>query len=396
MAVFNSLGSNYNFDFVLKSLFFRRKKKDREELEEYLQKKYEGKVFLVYKGREAITLALELSKLPQGSYVAINGFTCFAVYEAIKNAGLKIEYLDISKDDLNFSPEELEEKLAQNPKIKAVIIQNTLGYPCKIGEISKICRKNNLILIEDLAHSVGTIYQDNSEAGTVGDFTVLSFSQDKIIDAITGGALIVGNSNYRNEHKKIDGSVNQTFFSFYPLLTFKIRKTYPFFIGKVLHFIFKKMNILSDPMASLQKGAIHNLPDYFASLALMQFKNLKSQLGHRRKISQIYKNNLPDEIQIKNARNNILTSTNLRFPIFIKERQKLIQYLKGKGVYISDIWYDSPIAPKKYIHLTDYKNQCLNSEKISSGILNLPTHINVSEKGALEICNIINLWMKSQ
>lgn len=394
MNIFNSLGSNYDINFVLKSLVYSGKNKDRKELEKYLGEKYDGQVFLVYKGREAITLALKLSKLPKGSFVAINGFTCFAVYEAVKNAGLEVEYLDISVDDLNFSPEELNKKIASNRKIKAVIIQNTLGYPCKLPEISKICIKNNLILIEDLAHSVGTIYKGGNEAGKLGDFTILSFSQDKVIDAITGGALIVKNSKFENGPENIGAISNMGFPSIYPLLTFKIRKTYRFYIGKVLHCFFKKMNILSDPMRSLKKDEEHKLSDYFAGLALYQLKKLKLQLEHRKKISNIYKDNLPNDIQIKNTALNIMRSTNLRYPILVKKREDLIQLLKQKGIYVSDIWYDSPIAPKKYLKLTDYKNQCPNSEKIATEILNLPTHINLSENKALRICRIIKLWMK--
>lgn len=180
MSIFNSLGSNYDFKFVLKSLFL----KNDGGLKKFLERKYKGQVTLTYKGREAIELAL--SGLPKGSLIAINGFTCFAVYEAIKKAGHKALYLDIEKGELNFSPETL--KRAVN--VKAVIIQNTLGYPCDIEKISQVCKENKIILIEDLAHSVGTRYENGKEAGMVGDFVALSFSQDKMIDVVSGGALI--------------------------------------------------------------------------------------------------------------------------------------------------------------------------------------------------------------
>lgn len=188
MSIFNSLGSNYNFNFVLKAFLARRS--DNSQLKSFLENKYQGKVTLVYKGREAIELGLKSLNLPADSFVAITGFTCFALYAAIKKAKLHIEYLDIEKGELNFSNETLEKAIKKNPKIRVVIIQNTLGYPCQIKEIAKICRQNKIVLIEDLAHSIGTKYENREEAGTVGDFVVLSFSQDKIIDAVSGGALI--------------------------------------------------------------------------------------------------------------------------------------------------------------------------------------------------------------
>lgn len=183
MSIFNSLGSNYDFNFVLKSLFSR----GDGHLKSFLENKYKGQVTLVYKGRDAIELAL--SNLPKRSFIGINGFTCFAVYEAIKKAGMEVSYLDIEKGELNFSAQTL--KKATN--LKAVIIQNTLGYPCDIEKIAQICQENKIILIEDLAHCVGTKYENGMEAGMMGDFVVLSFSQDKIADAVSGGALIKRN-----------------------------------------------------------------------------------------------------------------------------------------------------------------------------------------------------------
>src|SRR5947209_7212773 len=142
MNIFNSLGSNYNLRFVFKALFSGNEAK----LKSFLEEKYQGKVTLLYKGREAIELALNKINLPNAA-VAINGFTCFAVYEAVKKAGLDIEYLDIEKDDLNFSVETLKKHLSKNPKIKVVMIQNTLGYPCDIEKISRLCREKKIILI---------------------------------------------------------------------------------------------------------------------------------------------------------------------------------------------------------------------------------------------------------
>lgn len=187
MTIFNSLGSNYNFNFVLKTLLSNGK---TSGLKSFLEKKYQGKTTLVYKGREALELGLKSLNLPKGSCVAITGFTCFAVYEAIKKSNLDVEYLDIEKGELNFSGVSLETAIKKNPYIKAVIIQNTLGFPCDIENISKICKEKKLVLIEDLAHSIGTKYKNGKEAGMVGDFVVLSFSQDKVIDAVSGGALI--------------------------------------------------------------------------------------------------------------------------------------------------------------------------------------------------------------
>ena len=387
MSIFNSLGSNYDFSFVLKSLLTLDGKSDLKKL---LEEKYGGRTVLLYKGREAIELALKLSNLPKGSYVAINGFTCFAVYEAIKNAKLNVEYLDISNGELNFSAATLSKALGKNPRIKVVITQNTLGYPADIEGISKVCKDNNLILIEDLAHSVGTKYENNSEAGIVGDFTILSFSQDKMIDGISGGALIM-----KNEFGEQLSSLSlrqQLIDKLYPFSTFIIRKTYPFVIGKVLHFILKNLKLLSQPMSGGDQ--IKKLPGWYSKLIKSQFDKLNDNLNHRKIIASIYAKSINSKILSPKIVEQISQSSNLRFPIFVRNRESLIKFLAENQIFVSDIWYDAPIAPKKYLQLTDYSGQCPNSEMASAEILNLPTHRNVSEETAKNISNLINQWLK--
>lgn len=387
--LFNSLGSNYDFKFIVKSLFSLGKKSDCKLLKKVLADKYDGEVILLYKNREAIKLALSLLNLPKGSRVGINGFTCYVVYQAIKEIGLIPEYLDIEKKDLNFSFDTLE----KNKEIRALIIQNTLGNPCEMKKISDYCKRNNIYLIEDLAHSVGIKYDDGKEAGKVGDFVALSFSQDKIIDAVSGGALIIRNKKFRNlinQYKFINVDIKQRIKDrFYPLLTYKIRKTYFLGVGKLLHFIFKNLGLLSQPMGTEKEIDLHKLPDWYSKLVLYQLNNFKETQRHRNSISKIYSNMIDAKIKIPSR-------GNIRFPILVDEREELIKFLKEKGIYIFDIWYDAPIAPKKYLRLTNYDGQCPNSEEVSRKIINLPTHININSKEAENISNLINLWLKSK
>ncbi|MBI2330368.1 aminotransferase class I/II-fold pyridoxal phosphate-dependent enzyme [Candidatus Daviesbacteria bacterium] len=382
MNIFNSLGSNYNLNFVFKSLFAAGSRQDKKALEDFLNEKFDGKTLLLYKGRQAIEIALKLLDLPKTSVVAINGFTCFAVYQAVINAGLSVDYIDIEKGDLNFSPNQLRNKLKGNPDIKVIIIQNTLGYPAQVEEIATICKENNIILIEDLAHSVG---------GKFGDFVALSFSQDKLIDAISGGALICKNKKYNFDNLEEKDEIKDRL---YPLLTYVIRNTYSFGPGKIIHKILKILDLLSKPMD--ENLAFSTIAPWYCNLIKEEFDNLENNLNRRRKIASIYSQNIDQKILFSRLVKNIPNSTNLRFPIFVENRASLISFLKKQNIFVSDIWYDAPIAPKKYMLQTDYNHQCPNAEKISEIILNLPTHKNVSEKDAVQISQLINQWIKQQ
>ena len=395
MNIFNSLGSNYNASYVLKALFSIGSREDIKDLKNLLEERYQGKPILFYKGREALTFALEILNLPKKSKIAINGFTCVAVFNAIRIAGFEPVCLDLEETGgpprlgeagLNFTPETLDESLKSNKKIKDVIVQNTLGYSCDIERIEKLCRKHKLILIEDLAHCVGTVYEDGREAGTVGDFVVLSFSQDKMIDAVSGGALVVRNKRYMNQVKSRGGEANPPprwifLDKIYPLETYKVRLLYKYGVGKPYHFFLKKLSLLSNVMSeSFYEHYL--LPNWHAGMALYQFELLEKQLSHRRKIAKIYFSSLPKGLLIYGKQDMYDRSSNLRLPIMIENRQNLLNSLEKNGIYLSDIWY------------TDVAPECLNAVEISKKILNLPTHINVSENGAERIASLINSWLK--
>lgn len=385
MNIFNSLGSNYNFKYVLHALSTDGQNQDRK-LISFLEEKYKGKAILTYKGRAAFTLLLKMLNLPKESLIAINGFTCYTVYKSIFEAGLTPICLDLDEKttNLNFSIKAFEKQLNENKNIKAVVVQNTLGSPCDIEQITKICNEKNIFLIEDLAHCIGTKYTNGKEAGTIGDFTTLSFSQDKIIDAISGGALIIRNKKYfkKQDHgfKNPPGQLRDRL---YPLLSYLIRFFYNLNLGKPLHYILRKFDLLSKP---LRKGlyATYSLPNWYCNVILTEFVKLGQQLRHRKEIAKIYAKNLNKKILQNQIVKNIDFSTNLRFPIFVEDRGELINFMKDSGIYVSDVWYDS-VAP-----------ECPNAVAFSNKILNLPTHINVSKKDALKITDRINLWLKSK
>lgn len=389
MSIFNSLGSNYNSESGVYTLF-KPSKKSIDQLKNYLQTRYDSSsVELTYKGREAIALILSNLDLPRGSYVAVNGYTCYAVYQAIEAAGLHPYYLDISKNDLNFNSHALEAAFKQPPYITAVMIQNTLGIACDIEAIQKICKQNKAILIEDLAHSIGLIYPNGQEAGTVGLATALSFSQDKMIDAVSGGAALF-NSKAQDLNVVEKASARHLLLTrLYPWSTLFIRKTFDAIIGRATLKASRLLRLLPGPMSGAASPA-HVLPAWHSQLALNAYQHLYDTIIHRQRIAAIYRDHLPANIQFKHHDSAVY----LRFPIQVDEPIKLIEFLKGHHIYLSDRWYDAPIAPKRFLDKTDYKpGDCPNAEYISDRMVNLPTHINVSEAQAHKIVEKVNQWL---
>ena len=66
---------------------------------------------------------------------------------------------------------------------------HTFGHPCRIDEIKDICDKYHILLIEDAAESLGSLYKDKY-TGTFGTMGVLSFNGNKIITTGGGGMIL--------------------------------------------------------------------------------------------------------------------------------------------------------------------------------------------------------------
>lgn len=390
MNIFNSLGSNYSFASALRVLVAMPSKRQRRQLIGHLEGRYGGKALLTYKGREAIQLALEA--IGAGGAVAVNGFTCFAVYEAVAKSGYRASYLDISDASLNFSPGTLAAALEKDPSIKVVVIQNTLGYPCDIRAIAELCKRHNVVLIEDLAHSIGTWYASGEEAGTVGDFVVLSFSQDKIVDGMTGGALVVRNPAYTvaQPHRSI-GFSQQMKNRCYLLITVCIRTAYAFGLGERLHEALRSF-YRSRPPTGIKKGTVRDLPDAYCANILKRLKESDKDISHRREIAGIYARELDSSLVRGKECAEIARSTCLRFPVMVGNRDSLVAFMRARGVDIHDTWYDAPVAPKKILPLTSYAGECPVAERTAEHIANLPTHRGVSPESARIIAKAVNEW----
>ena len=81
--------------------------------------------------------------------------------------------------------------------IKAIIPVHVSGNAVNLKPILNICKKKNILIIEDAAEALGTFYIDNKKkgkhAGTIGDIGCLSFNGNKIITSGGGGMIITNN-----------------------------------------------------------------------------------------------------------------------------------------------------------------------------------------------------------
>ena len=335
-------------------------------------------------------MALKNSGLKKGDHIAVNGYTCYAVYDAVTAAGLVPHYVDIAKGELNFSAKQLEAAAKVNKKLKGVIIQNTLGTPVDMKAIEKVVNKRKMYLLEDLAHCIGMKYADGREAGTVAD-AALSFSQDKVVDAVSGGAYIYRSGEFDEKIKSL--SYRRFLKDYYYIWnTMFIRSGYIWGGGKIYAYFMTKLRLMPRPMDG-EAEKVRKPDVWHATLAQKQFNDLNTTTAHRNEIADFYAHHLPDKIKLKHYKN----ANYLRYPILVDDPAGLIAHLKKSGIFVSDTWYDAPISPKRHLADTDYEDgMCPNAEDVASRMVNLPTHINVDEMDAEKITAKVNEWLSKQ
>lgn len=144
-------------------------------------------------GTAAIHLALSLLNVQKCDTVFCSSLTFIASANPILYQGAEPIFIDSEPDTWNMSPTALEEAfrdaVKQNKLPKAVIIVNLYGQSAKMDELTSICKKYGVPIIEDAAESLGAKYHGKA-SGTFGQFGIFSFNGNKIITTSGGGMLI--------------------------------------------------------------------------------------------------------------------------------------------------------------------------------------------------------------
>ena len=358
-----------------RQLFTIGRKRDLKVLEVALSERYSGTAVLCKNGRSGLALALK-AFFQRGDGIIINGFTCYAVVEAVREAGCVPVYADISREDLNFDIDALKKIIDKN--VKGIIVQNTLGNPVDIKAIERFAKEHDLLIIEDLAHCAGAHYVDGREAGTVGVATALSFGKDKSIDTTSGGAVILRDAEIvqsralrsaaarelapsaRGDGPDGRGPRLDNFAS--PRLCASLRaRWYPTLAGwcrglagvhlcGALMRLFVKLHFV-EKSADNKLDLTRRCTKWQAKLALKQINDLKK--SGEGVIREFY---------------------------LVNDRDKCLKELKKAGYHFDGFWYEKPISPERYYDKVHFpEKECPVATEVASEIINVPTYYKKSE-----------------
>lgn len=102
-------------------------------------------------------------------------------------AGLKVRLVDTDPCTLNMDLNDLESKVG--PKTRAVSLVHLMGNPCDMDRVLSICRKHDLVLIEDCCEALGAGFK-GQPVGTFGIAGSFSFFFSHHITTMEGGMII--------------------------------------------------------------------------------------------------------------------------------------------------------------------------------------------------------------
>lgn len=318
------------------------------------------------------TAGLHLSCLAcgfnKGDEVLVPSITHTATAHAVEYCGAKPIFIDVNELTGNISYESLKKSI--NSKTKGLILVHMAGTACEIDKIYKLCKVKKIKILEDCAHSLGTLYK-KKHVGNFGISGSFSFYPTKQITTGEGGMVITND------------------FSFYK----RILKLKAFGINNDIN----KRAIPGKYDVNLL-GFNYRLTDFQSALGYSQLSRYKFDLKKRRAIAKRYIKNLIkfDKISICPFNKN---NSYFIFPVLVfkNNRDSILKKLKLSNIGCS-IHYATPLFSYKFYkkkYYRDYKrkySKFLKSISFANHNISLPVYSKLSLKEVDIICKkIINI-----
>ena len=325
----------------------------------------------------ALYLALKYSGVKAGDEVITTPMTFVSTINSIIHVGAKPILADV--DPLSFNIDAIEIKKKITKKTKALLIVHLAGLPCEMNEILKIVKKHKLILIEDCAHAIESKYK-NKHLGNFGDAGCFSFYSTKNITTGEGGMLICNKKKIYEKSKiaRLHGLSRDAWKRYLPDNVRNKKKFEHYDVEEVGH----KFNMI----------------DLNASIGIAQLKKINKHWRDRKKLFEIYKNelkNLPIKFQKYEKKNKSIKHAYHLFLIVIdrkktgKKRDQLLNYLQKNGIGCG-IHYRCVTDFKIFKKIFRWNElTCKKAKFIGDNTISLPLYPGINNREIKYICEKI-------
>lgn len=300
-------------------------------------------------GTSALHAACFAAGIQPGDEVITTPLTFAASSNCVLYCGGTPVFADVDPKTYNIDPEDIRRKITD--KTKAIIAVHLAGQPCDMDEIHKIAKEHDLIVIEDGAHALGSVYK-GKKVGTLSDMTTFSFHPVKPITTGEGGMIVTDNEEF---YKKMMLFRSHGITRDENLMT---RNDGPWFYQQ------------------LDLGYNYRITDIQCALGCSQMKKLDRFLARRKEIVARYNEAFADCENIITPYQ--LPETESGWHLYIVQvkncdRKKVFEALREQGIAVNVHYI--PIYMHPYYQEHGYKDvHCRNAEEIYSHIVSLPLY----------------------
>jgi dTDP-4-amino-4,6-dideoxygalactose transaminase len=316
----------------------------------------------VNSGTSALHLAMRLAGVERGTEVITSPMTCTATNEPILERGADIVWADIDPWTGNIDPLDVERKITS--KTRAIIAVHWGGYPCEIDELLKVARKYNLALIEDAAHSFGSMYKGRP-IGSSGAFVAFSFQAIKLVTTVDGGLLVCPSTeDYRR------GKL---------LRWFGIDRETP------------RVDLRCENDVA-EFGYKMHLSDVLATIGLEQLKYTKGLLDQTRANAKFYDDSLGALRKIKRLRYEAdRLSSYWLYTIRVNNREGFQAFMKDKEITVSQVHVRNDV----HTAFKAFRRNLPGVDEFTREQVSIPVGWWIGEKEREQISDAIHEWDRS-
>jgi len=141
----------------------------------------------VTSGTAALHCAYVAAGVGPGDEVVTTPMTFVATAATAALLGATITFADIDGVTRNIDPAAVEAAMTERTKVVAAV--DYAGHPADLDELLEIAHRHGALLLEDAAHSIGSVYRGRPVGG-IADMTEFSFFPTKNMTTGEGGALL--------------------------------------------------------------------------------------------------------------------------------------------------------------------------------------------------------------
>jgi len=314
----------------------------------------------------ALHLSLMALGIKENDEVIIPDLTFVADANAVLACNAKPVVADINNENFFLSLSSIKKNITK--RTKAIIPVHIYGQVCNIDEILDLAKDNNLKVVEDCAHAVGTFHK-SKHVGTLGNTGCFSFYPTKNITTAEGGMVTTNSKEIAEKVRQLRShgmtkSLKNRYSSEYPWV-FDI----------------------------IEPGYNYRLDEIRCALGVTQLKRIKTINKLRKKASLYYQKNLqnipgillPDMVN-DNSHSYHLYTIRVTKP-FKLSRNQLYKKFKNNGIRTTVYWM--PIHEYEAYRKFAKKSSIVNTTKIYDEILALPLFPNISKKHQDAVIKVI-------